>query len=198
MKFCEKLLGGVVDIPLGMVAVTVTFPAWVTVSVFPEIDAPAPDVTCQLIGVRTVALDGMAVPVKVSGVFTWPVVGTPSMCVTGTWAAAKLIVKTCVKLLGGVVDIPFGMVAVTVTFPAWETVSVFPEIDAPAPDATDQLIGVRTVALDGMAVPAKVRGTLTWPVVGTPSICVTAICAASHCAKKDISSSRGPVACPAV
>ena len=71
-------------LPLVMVALTVTVPAAVVLSVLPLMVAPVvPEFHTLHVIVLFVAFEGFTVPVSVSGVPAVAVVGTPVMLVTG-------------------------------------------------------------------------------------------------------------------
>lgn len=82
---------------------------------------------------------------------------------------AKLIVKSCVKSTDGFVETPFAILALTVTVPGDVACSEFP-VKVAVPATIDHVMGERTPAFAGIAVPDRVIGVQTWPLVGTPSM----------------------------
>lgn len=72
------------DTPFVMVALTVTVPALVVLSVLPLILAPVPPALCTLhVMAWFVAFIGTVLPDRLSGTPTVAVVGTPVIFVTG-------------------------------------------------------------------------------------------------------------------
>lgn len=176
VKSRVKLLLG--DVPLTMVALTVTDPVLVVFSLFSlVIVAPVvPASTTLHVIVLFVAFVGCTVPVKVSCVPAFACVGTDSMLVTGTIPGCTLIVKVCVKGVLGAR--PSAIVAVTVTCPAIDALNVFPVIHAcvGGPGGTDQVM-VLFVAFAGAIVPVNDSGCPAVAVSGTPVIPATGTCA---------------------
>ena len=104
--------------PLTIVALTVTVPTAVVLSVFPLIVAPVvPALTMLHAIVLFVALDGFIVPVSVSCVPAVAVVGTPVMLVTGVCPAACVTEIVLVTIALPVPD-------VTVTVPVLKALPV--------------------------------------------------------------------------
>ena len=178
-------MNGVVAVsPLAIVAVTITVPAAVALSVLPEIVAPVVPASFTLhIIAWFEASAGVTVPVSASGVPAVAADGTPVISVTATYPAVTVMVKSCVY--GVVAVLPFTTVALITAVPAdvalkkYASIIPDPEVvelmTAPVPPALSTFhVTVLFVAVPGATVHVSGNGVPAIVPVGTPVMSVTA------------------------